>query len=91
METQECLKGKAINGGRPAWIDTDVDEAVSLFFSLKEIERKFNDGLKELQNGNPEEGFGGIADKFYLGYVNMQSAFKSLLAERVSLKIEKSI
>lgn len=91
METQEYLKEKAVNGNRPAWMDTNVDKAVSLFFSLKEIERKFNDELKELQDGNPEEGFSGIADKLYLGYVNMQSAFKSLLAEHVSLEIEKSI
>lgn len=65
-------------------------DVLNLFYTLKEIERKFNDELKELQDGNPEEGFGGIADKFYLGYVNMQSAFKSLLAEHVSLEIEKS-
>lgn len=65
-------------------------DVLNLFYTLKEIEKKFNDELKELQDGNPEEGFDRIADKFYLGYVNMQSAFKSLLAEHVSLEIEKS-
>lgn len=64
---------------------------LNLFFTLKEIEKSFNEEYTRLEKESEgNECYGNIADKFYDGYVRMESAFKKLLAETTQVNIGKS-
>ena len=64
---------------------------LNLLITLKEIERKFNEEYTRLEKESEEnECYGNIADKFYDGYVRMESEFKKLLAETTQVNIGKS-
>lgn len=64
---------------------------LNLLITLKEIEKSFSEEFTRLEKESKEGMcYGNIADKFYDGYVRMESAFKKLLAETTQVNIGKS-
>ena len=64
---------------------------LNLLITLKEIEKSFSEEFTRLEKESKEGMcYDNISDKFYDGYVRMESAFKKLLAETTQVNIGKS-
>lgn len=62
---------------------------LNLLISLRELEKSFEKEFKILQESNKNTCYDKMCDKFYDGYVAMQDAFKSMLAETTEISIQK--
>lgn len=63
---------------------------LSLLIELRQIEKSFREEFARLEKDGEGECYDIISDKFYDGYVRMESAFKKLLAETTQVNIGKS-
>lgn len=63
---------------------------LNLLIELKRIEKSFKEEFARLEKDGEGECYDSISDKFYDGYVRMESSFKGLLAETTQINIVKS-
>lgn len=63
---------------------------LSLLIELRQIEKSFREEFARLEKEGEGECYDTISDKFYDGYVRMESSFKGLLAETTQINIVKS-
>ena len=73
---------------RAVTIDRNV---ASLIVSLRVMEKNFAAEYGRLERQNTNECYEAISDQFYQGYVQIEAAFKRILAETTMIGIDKLI